>query len=198
MPGVTYAATGDQIYVGVSNPLSGQSNTVPFAINGGRTDQNNWTVDGADNVDRGANLTLLNYPSVDSIAEFKVLRGVYSAEFGRNAGGMINVITKSGANDVHFTAYEFFRNDKLASNNFFPNLTASVSIAEGPARVPPLRYNDFGGPVGGPVSLGRLYNGKNKTFFFFPEEVRRVINYTPVAAFLPTADEKKGIFANPV
>src|SRR5437867_9086756 len=88
MPGVTNTSTGDQIYVGTSNPLSGQSNAVTFSINGGRTDQNNWTVDGADNVDRGSNLTLLNYPSVDSIAEFRVLRGQYSAEFGRNAGGM--------------------------------------------------------------------------------------------------------------
>jgi len=198
MPGVTNTSTSDQIYLGVSNPLSGVSNAVTFAINGGRTDQNNWTIDGADNVDRGANLTLLNYPSVDSIAEFKVLRGVYSAEFGRNAGGMINVITKSGTNAFHFGVYEFFRNDVLAANNFFSNLSPSLKNADGTAKVAPLRYNDFGGTVGGPVYLGRLYNGKNKTFFFFSEEARRVINYTPVIATLPTADEKKGIFANPV
>src|SRR5205814_5765558 len=87
MPGVTFTGTGDQIYVGSQNPLTGQSNAVTFSINGGRTDQNGWTVDGADNVDRGANLTLLNYPSVDSIAEFKVQRSQYSAEYGRNMGG---------------------------------------------------------------------------------------------------------------
>src|SRR5207302_1910753 len=67
MPGVTFTGTGDQIYVGSSNPLTGQSNAVTFSINGGRTDQNSWTIDGADNVDRGANLTLLSYPSVDAI-----------------------------------------------------------------------------------------------------------------------------------
>ncbi len=81
--------------------MSGTSNQVTFAINGGRTSQNSWTIDGADNVDRGANLTLLNYPSVDAIDEFRVLRGQYSAEFGRNAGGMVNVITKSGTNEFH-------------------------------------------------------------------------------------------------
>ena len=109
MPGVTYTGTGDQIYVGTSNPLTGQSNAVTFSINGGRTDQNSWTVDGADNVDRGANLTLLSYPSVDAIAEFKVLRGEYTAENGRNAAGQINVVTKSGTSKLHGTLYEFFR-----------------------------------------------------------------------------------------
>ncbi|MBZ5726490.1 MAG: carboxypeptidase regulatory-like domain-containing protein [Acidobacteriia bacterium] len=197
-PGVTNTATGDQIYVGVSNPLSGQSNAVTFAINGGRTDQNNWTIDGADNVDRGANLTLLNYPSVDSIAEFRVIRGEYSAEYGRNAGGNINVITKSGTNAPHFNLYEFFRNDKLAANNFFTNLSPTFKNPDGTAKVPPLRYNDFGGTLGGPVYIPKVYNGKDKTFFFFSEEVRRVITYTPVQGVGPTAGEKQGIFAKPV
>src|SRR4030095_12889979 len=91
--------------------------------NGGRTSQNNWTIDGADNVDRGSNLTLLNYPSVDAIAEFKVLRNHYSAEYGRNASGHVNVITKSGTRDFHGNFYEFFRNDKLNANTYFNNLT---------------------------------------------------------------------------
>ena len=67
MPGVVITGVGDQVYLGVSNPFSGASNQVAFAMNGGRTSQNNWTIDGGDNVDRGANLTLLNYPSVDAI-----------------------------------------------------------------------------------------------------------------------------------
>ena len=169
MPGVTYTATGDQIYVGVSNPLSGQSNAVTFSINGARTDQNNWTIDGADNVDRGANLTLLNYPSVDSIAEFRVVRSDYSAEFGRNAGGTINVVTKSGTNQLHGTLFEFFRNDKLAANTFFNNAGSVNPGPDGKAKVPPLRYNNFGYNLGGPVYIPKVYNGKNKTFFFFSE-----------------------------
>ena len=198
MPGVTFTGIDDQIYVGTSNPLTGQSNAVGFSINGGRTDQNSWTVDGGDNVDRGANLTLLNYPSVDSIAEFRVLRGQYSAEFGRNSGGMINVVTKSGANKFHGSLYEFFRNDALAANNFFNNANKVNLGPDGRAKVAPLRYNNFGGTISGPVVIPQVYNGKNKTFFFFSQEYRRVITYTSVQATAPTADEKKGIFAAPV
>ncbi|MEO8594710.1 MAG: carboxypeptidase regulatory-like domain-containing protein [Candidatus Solibacter sp.] len=198
MPGVTYTGTGDQIYVGSQNPLTGQSNAVTFSINGGRTDQNSWTVDGADNVDRGANLTLLNYPSVDAIEEFKVQRSQYSAENGRNMGGQINVVTKSGTNTYHGSAYEFFRNDKLAANNFFNNANKVNLGADGTARVPPLRYNNFGYTIGGPVWIPGIYKGKDKTFFFFSQEFRRVITYASVQGTAPTADEKKGIFAAPV
>jgi hypothetical protein len=198
MPGAVYTGTGDQIYVGVSNPLSGQSNAVSFSLNGGRTSQNNWTVDGADNVDRGANLTLLNYPSIDAIEEFRVLRGQYSAEFGRNAGGMVNVITRSGSNRLHGDVYEFFRNDKLAANNFFNNANKVNLGPDGKAVVPPLRYNNFGYTAGGPVWIPKIYNGKNKTFFFFSQEFRRVITYASVQGTAPTAAEKNGIFSSPV
>jgi hypothetical protein len=198
MPGVTFTGTGDQIYVGSQNPLTGQSNAVTFSINGGRTDQNAWTIDGADNVDRGANLTLLNYPSVDSIAEFKVQRSQYSAENGRNMGGQINVVTKSGTNKFHASAYEFFRNDKLAANNFFNNANKVNLGPDGTAKVPPLRYNNFGYTLGGPVYIPKVYNGKDKTFFFFSQEYRRVITYASVQGTAPTADEKKGIFTAPV
>jgi hypothetical protein len=198
MPGVTFTGTGDQIYVGSQNPLTGQSNAVTFSVNGGRTDQNMWTIDGADNVDRGANLTLLNYPSVDSIAEFKVQRSQYSAENGRNMGGQINVVTKSGANALHGGVYEFLRNDKLAANNFFNNANKVNLGPDGAARVPPLRYNNFGYTLGGPVYIPKVYNGKGKTFFFFSNEFRRVITYASVQGTAPTADEKKGIFTAPV
>lgn len=198
MPGVVFTGTGNQIYIGVSNPLSGTSNQVTFAINGGRTSQNSWTVDGADNVDRGANLTLLNYPSVDAIEEFRVLRGQYSAEFGRNAGGMVNVITKSGSNQFHGDLYEFFRNDKLAANTFFNNATKVNLGPDGTARTPPLRYNNFGYTIGGPVWIPHVYNGHDKTFFFFSEEFRRSITYTSVQGSAPTSDELNGIFPNPV
>ncbi|MBI1737624.1 MAG: carboxypeptidase regulatory-like domain-containing protein [Acidobacteria bacterium] len=133
-PGVSYGG-GDQLFVGTTNP-SGQTNVVSFSINGQRTSANNWTVDGADNVDRGSNLTLLNYPSVEAIAEFKVLRNIYSAEFGRAASGNVNVITRSGSRDFHGNAYEFVRNDIFNANTY-------VNNANG-AKRPPLRYNNFG------------------------------------------------------
>ena len=86
---------------------------VNFSVNGGRDTSNNWTIDGADNLDRGANLTVYVYPSPDAIAEFKALRGQYSAEYGRNSAGQIDVVTKSGTNNFHGSAYEYFRNNYL-------------------------------------------------------------------------------------
>ena len=117
-PGVAYGGANDQLYIGVSIP-AGTSNQVAFSINGQRSTTNNWTIDGADNLDRGANLTLLAYPSVDAIAEVKTLRGTYTAEFGRSASGAVNVITRSGTNAFHGTAYEFFRNDVFNANNYY-------------------------------------------------------------------------------
>src|SRR6202008_4394836 len=96
-PGVSSGLASDQPYVGVSG-LNGNLNQVSFSINGARDSQNNWTLDGADNLQRGANQTLLTFPSIDSIAEFKVLRGNYDPEFGRGSGGQINVVTRSGTN----------------------------------------------------------------------------------------------------
>ncbi len=189
MPGVSSTAA-DQIYVGVSSP-SGESNQVNFSINGSRPTQNAWTVDGADNLDRGANLTLLNYPSVDAIDEFKVLRSDYSAEFGRAGGGQINVVTKSGTSQFHGDAYEFNRNNDYSANSFLNNRSG--------IKEPPLRYNDFGWTLGGPLFIPHLYNrDKNKTFFFFSEEFRRVITYSSFISTLPTAQMEQGIFAHPV
>jgi hypothetical protein len=176
-PGVSTALASDQLYVGVSNPV-GTSNQVNFAVNGNRPTQNSWTVDGADNFDRGANLTLLNYPSIDSIAEFKVLRSSYLPENGRSSGGIVNVVTRSGTSALHGSAYEFFRNDVLVANNFFNN---RAGIAR-----PPLRWNDFGFTLGGPIA-------KNKTFFFYSQEWRRVITYnTFTSGELPTQAELGG------
>jgi hypothetical protein len=180
-PGVSYgSATSDQMYIGVSNPLGG-SNQVQFSVNGGRPTANNWTIDGADNVDRGANLTLLAYPSVDAIAE---------AEYGRSASALVNVVTASGTHNFHGGAYEFFRNNIFNANNYFNKLTTPNTP------VPLLRYNDFGFKVGGPVIIPHLYNGKEKTFFYYSQEFRRVVTYATATAFVPTAAERLGNFTN--
>jgi hypothetical protein len=190
MPGVSTGLASDQLYMGVSNPV-GTSNQINFSINGLRPTQNVWSLDGSDNVDRGANLTLLAYPSLDSIQEFSVLRGQFGAEYGRSSAAQINVITKSGTSQFHGDLYEFFRNDDLAANNWLNN-------ADGIPR-PPLRYNDFGGTVGGPVFIPGVYNtDKKKTFFFYSQEVRRVITYTSLNAIVPTAAERQGIFPTSV
>ncbi|HET8635599.1 MAG TPA: carboxypeptidase regulatory-like domain-containing protein, partial [Acidobacteriaceae bacterium] len=119
-PGVAYGG-GDQLYIGLSNP-SGETNVVSFSINGQRSSANTWTVDGADNVDRGSNYTLLIYPSIDAIAEFRTIRNTYSAEFGRSASGQINLVTKSGTNSLHGDLHEFNRGDYDAANSYSNNL----------------------------------------------------------------------------
>ncbi len=197
MPGVS-SGTSDQVYVGVSNP-SGQSNTISYSVNGARNSSNNWTIDGADNVDRGSNITLLNYPSVDALAEFRVLRGEYSAEFGRAAGGQFNVVTKSGGSDFHGTVYEFVRNDAFTANSFLNNANRVNLGTDGKARVPPLRYNNFGWTLGGPIYIPRIYNrDRNKTFFFVSQEFRRVVTYGTLQAFAPTREMLQGNFPVPV
>ena len=94
---------------------------MPYSVNGNRNSGNNWTVDGADNVDRGSNLTLMTFPSVDAIAQFKVERSLYTADTGRAGGAQISVVTKSGTSQFHGGVYEFFRNDALAANNWSNN-----------------------------------------------------------------------------
>lgn len=185
MPGVTSDLGGDFLYAGVSAP-GGATNETAFSLNGSFGTGNNWTVDGADNVDRGGNFTLLNYPSVDAIDEFKVLRGNYNAEYGRSSGGQINVITRSGKSSFHGGVYEFFRNDVLDANTWENKHFQSPALDR-----TPLRYNDFGGTIGGPIFIPGHYNvDKNKTFFFFSEEARRVVESSPSTGIAPNADER--------
>lgn len=182
MPGVTSNAPTDELYIGLQNPQGG-TNVIPFSLNGGRTSGNAYMVDGADNLDRGSNLTLLTFPSVDAIAEFKAFRGLYSAEFGRGATGQINVITRSGANKFHGSAYWFNRNDVYGANGFFNNVR----------NIPrqPLRWNNYGYTVSGPIV-------RNKTFFFWSQEFRQVRTFATFNSLLPTAAMKRGEFEQPV
>lgn len=190
------SGAADQLYVGTTN-TSGAVNTVSFSVNGARNSENNWTIDGADNLDHGSNITLLVYPSIDAITEFKVERSSYGPEFGRSSGGQVNVITRSGTHGFHGSLSEFFRNDVLNANS--PINKLNTEWHTGTSR-PVLRYNDFGGTFGGPVFIPRHYNeGKNKTFFFFSEEVRKVT--TPVTATsggAPTTQLLQGQFSTPV
>lgn len=196
MPGVT-SSTTDELFLGVSSP-SGLSATVPYSVNGNRSSGNNWTVDGADNVDRGSNLTLMTFPSVDSIAEFKVQRSMYSADTGRAGGGQISVVTKSGTSQFHGDLYEFNRNDALAANNWINNANR-VNLVNGVAKVPPLRWNDFGGTLGGPVAIHKTGGGNQpQTFFFFSEEARRIITYTTFQPTIPTTGMIAGTFPTAV
>jgi hypothetical protein len=196
MPGVSMSNV-DQLYVGVTLP-SGATATIPFAINGSRNSASSWTVDGADNVDRGSNQTLLNTPSIDSIEEFKVQRSGYSAEFGRAGGGMVAVVTKSGTKDFHGNLFEFLRNSDLAANNFLNNANRVNLGSDGTAKVAPLHYNNFGFTLGGPVIFPGYGKNKSKTYFFYSQEFRRVITYATGVATLPTTGMLTGTFAHPI
>jgi hypothetical protein len=185
MPGVSANMATDQLYVGASNP-TGLSNQINIVIDGNRPSQNSFLIDGAEDLNRGSNLTLYSYPSIDSIAEFKVLRANYLPEHGRTSSGEVSVVTRGGTNSFHGSAYEFFRNDVLNANNYFNN-HATPEIQR-----PPLRWNDWGFTVGGPIK-------KNNTFFFYSQEWRHFITYTTfTSSQLPTAAELAGNFPKAV
>ena len=181
----------------------GGLSVVSLSINGGRTSAVNYLVDGARNVDTGSNLTLLTVPSVDAIAEFTILTSNYAPEFGRNGGGVINVVTRSGTNDFHGTLYEFVRNDRLnARNPFQTSPIVGLNKANGEPRfVPPLKYNDYGYTIGGPIMLPRfgeggraVYNGRDRSFFFFSQEFRKIRATSTAVGTVPTLAERNGVF----
>src|SRR6185436_15899014 len=156
---------------------------VDMSVNGNQSNANLWTVDGVNNMDVGSNRTLLVFPSVDSIQEFRGERNSFSAEFGQAQGAVVNLITKGGGNDFHGSVFEFYRNDKLNANNFFLNRAGQPK--------PELKYNNFGGNFSGPVI-------KNRAFFFWSEEWRRERRGVVASALVPTAAEKRGDFSGPL
>src|SRR6476659_3324012 len=156
---------------------------VDMSVNGNQSNANLWTVDGVNNMDVGSNRTLLVFPSVDSIQEFRVERNSFSAEFGQAQGAVVNLITKGGSNDFHGAAFEFFRNDSLNANNFFLNRAGQPK--------PQLDYNNYGGNFSGPIV-------KNRVFFFWSEEWRRERRGAVLSSHVPTAAEKQGNFSGPL
>ncbi|HEY7353213.1 MAG TPA: carboxypeptidase regulatory-like domain-containing protein, partial [Terriglobales bacterium] len=194
VPGVSDAGNADTLYVGAFAPQG--TNLVTFSINGGRREENNYMIDGFDNIDRGSGLTLLSFPSVDAISQFSVIRSQYAPEYGRAASGQVNVITKSGTSSLHGSLYEFLRNDTFNANNYFAKQSQLVKGL--PNRAPLLRYNDFGGTIGGPVWIPKIYEQKNKTFFFFSEEARRNLTFSNPVGTVPTTGMLTGQFLHPV
>lgn len=155
---------------GVSSDMSdeigvGLTSTMSLSVNGARRNAVNWLVDGVMNVDVGSNITLLSTPTLESIQQFKIITSSYAAEWPRSGGGIINVVTKSGANKFSGSAYEFFRNDSLNSNSYFRKQSIDAAIRDG---APELKYNNFGYTIGGPV-----LPSKERLFFFWSQEFRR-------------------------
>jgi hypothetical protein len=151
--------------------------TSAISINGALDNQNNQLIDGIDNNERFIG-TVIVKPSIDAIAEVKVQTNIYTAEVGRTAGGVVNIVTKSGANDFHGSLFEFNRNDRFDARNFF--------ATTGPK--PALDQNQFGGSMGGPVA-------RNKTFFFGDFEGFRSTQGVTFVSTVPTAKMRAGDFS---
>jgi hypothetical protein len=141
-----------------------------FLANGGMTGSNEILLDGIPiTVCCQGQPALI--PTSDTTEEFKVQTNASPAEFGRTSGAILNIVTKSGTNKFRGTLYEFFRNEKMDAANFFINRAGTNPIPGRNDRRTPLRYNQYGASVGGPVVLPKLYNGKDKTFFFANFEI---------------------------
>src|SRR5262245_345903 len=175
---VTQSGAGGAFKTGGTGLDSG----VDMSVNGNQSNSNLWTVDGVNNMDVGSNRTLLVFPSIDAIQEFRVERNSFSAEFGQAQGAVVNLVTKGGGNAFHGSLFEFLRNDALNANDFFLNSTGQKKGQ--------LRYNNFGGNFNGPII-------KDRIFFFWSEEWRRERRGQVLTGFVPTAAEKAGDFSGP-
>ena len=192
----------------ISPNVSGLGQTGEFSVNGQRPESNYYTVDGVSaNVGAAPGTSMTGSAgasgsvavatalgttqalvSVDDLQEFRVQSSTYSADYGRNPGGQFSFETKSGTNDWHGTAYEYLRNGAFDANDWFTDYLG--------AKPPALRQNDFGGTLGGPVDIPRLYAGKDKTFFFFSYEGLRLaqpqaasVNFVPDATLRTSAPQ---------
>lgn len=178
LQGVVQLAAG--VNQGSPNAISGGARPddrrpgFTFSANGQSDLSNNNLVDGLDNNEREQGFSGI-HPSVDSVAEVRVLTNNYSADLGRTAGAVINIITQSGTNNFHGSAYEYFRNDVLDARDFFAN--PALGRAE-------YRQNIFGGSIGGPIR-------KNKTFFFADVEANRMIQGQVSTSTVPTLFEEQ-------
>jgi len=177
---------------GMDEPQVGINGSVSFSMNGGRVEYNNWELDGGDNMDNGSNGTLNVYPSIDAIAEFKVLTSNYGAQYGRNGSGTVEVETKGGTNKFHGDAYEFVRNNYFNAQNYFNSVAAG-----GTGVAPEYKKNDFGYTLGGPVYIPNVYNNKKeKTFFFWSQEWRRERVPATFDEPVPYSAERGGNFSD--
>lgn len=192
------AATMTQLVPGVVTASSlnidqGSTKTFPVVaavtINGTRANQVNYMLDGGNNVDEYTNVNA-PFPMPDVLQEFSVQTSNYNAEYGQNAGGVVNIITRSGANSFHGDAFEYVRNRVFNAAEYF-------GYVNGVKTRDYIKRNQFGGTINGPVRIPHLYDGRDKTFFSFGVQSTRYRNLASGGtATLPTPDQLNGIFAN--
>jgi len=186
VPGASSQIGGGGMSAGVVNTPVGGDASVEF--NGLRQNHNIYLLDGGENDDRGGAGGMSIAPSSDAIAEFRTLTSNYSADYGLSSAGTMTMVLKSGTRSLHASAWEFNRNDAFDARNYFN---------PAPQKVAELRLNVFGFNVGGPVTLGKLYNpDRNRTFFFFNMEWRRLIQGGLTNQTVPTTSQYTGNFGN--
>jgi hypothetical protein len=171
------------------NPFS-NSGISSWSVNGGMTNNTEFLMDGApNNAYSGQQNRIAYVPPADAVEEFKVMTTIYDAQYGRTGGGIINVSSKSGTNDYHGSAYEFAKRESLNANTFSNN--AKGLPRQGAS------LNQYGFTVGGPVRIPKLYNGRDRTFFFFAGEAYGEDLHYPNESItsVPTAAQKRGDFS---
>jgi hypothetical protein len=178
---LTQLAPGVSPVAGFDVVKKGLEGGTDFSVNGNSVTSNLFLVDGVNNNDIGSNRTILIYPSLQAIDEFKILRNSYGPEYGQAAGAIVNIVTRGGSNQFHAGIFYDGRNDALNANTYFNNLNG--------AEKPPLHRNDYGFNVSGPII-------KNKLFFFESEEWNKEKRGIGRFAEVPTLAEKMGDFSN--
>ena len=156
-----------------------------ISISGAPNRSNDMLLDGIPNAD--STNTIAFIPTVEAVAEMKAQTNTYDAEFGRAAGGTVNITVRSGTNQFHGSMLEFLRNDKLEANSFFNNRSGQPK--------PRQRYNQFGATAGGPVYIPKLYDGRNRTFIFGSWESIRQKDPEAILTTVPTLLERTGDFS---
>ncbi len=167
-------------------PVGGNSDV---SFNGLRVSHNLYMIDGGEDLDRGGSGNISVMPSIDAIGEFRALTSNYSAEFGLASGATMTMVFKSGTKDFHGEAWEFWRNDAIDANNFFNNRAGTP--------IPELRQNIYGFNIGGPVWIPKVYNkGREKTFFFYNMEWRKIVQAGVLNQQVPLASQYGGNFGS--
>ncbi len=190
-PGITPGQANENLSGASTFNPRGASN---FNALGHQANANAWLLDGIDNNEYSFN-TVIVAPSVEQVREFKVLSGVFSAEFGRGAG-VVSVATKSGSNVMHGTVFEYLRDDRFDARNFF---VRKVALPGGGLKVdpkPPLNRHQFGGATGGPLVIPGLYDGHNRTFFFADYAGLKETRGQVFVNTVPTAQTRGGDFSD--
>jgi Carboxypeptidase regulatory-like domain len=182
-PGTT--PTMPKSFIAANHAIPGQLTTPAFYVGGAREKSNGYLVDGVDAQDPHLQTPSL-FPSVDTIQEFKLETNAYSSEYGHFAA-QVSIATRSGTNQLHGSAYEFLRNDAMDAANYFSNLAGQGKS--------PLRYNQFGATLGGPLTVPKIYSGKDRTFYFLSWESTRIRNGNTGQLAVPTAQQRNGDFS---